>query len=179
MGRLSAFVILAVATVLAIWFTQRKLGVFDVIQNVGAWVAAPIAAVFLLGRAMAAHHGGGGHLRPAVRLSLHRSGRVYLFKHVSWLMPFDNWLNRTFLVWATSMVLLVVVSLFTPAPDPEKIKGIIWSWRVAKLPESERERNRGLRNLFLWWGIFIAVMAALYGYVIWFQFWGPAGAQCS
>jgi hypothetical protein len=74
------------------------------------------------------------------------------------------------------MVLLVIVSLLTPAPDPEKLKGIIWSWRVAKLPESERARNRGLRNLLLWWGIFIAVMASLYGYVIWFQYWGP-GAQ--
>ena len=48
-GRVSAFVILALATLLAIWFSYRQLGVFVLIQNVGAWVAAPIAAVFLLG----------------------------------------------------------------------------------------------------------------------------------
>ena len=48
-------------------------------------------------------------------------------------MPYDNWLNRTFLVWVTSMVLLVLLSLVTPPPDPEKIDGIIWSWKVAKL----------------------------------------------
>jgi hypothetical protein len=149
-------------------------------------------------------------------------------------MPFDNWLNRTFLVWVTSMLLLVVLSLFPLAPcaaqikriiwswrlsmppfenersrgglrnliawltselvrvsvaffnrfmliiaslftqpDAERIRGIIWSWNIAKLPESERERNRGLRNLLLWWSLFIGTMAALYAYVMWFQFWGP------
>jgi SSS family solute:Na+ symporter len=80
-------------------------------------------------------------------------------------------------VWATSMLLLVVLSLFTKPPAPEKIKGIIWSWSVAKLPESERERNRGLRNLFLWWCLFIGIMAALYAYVMWFQFAGPGSSR--
>jgi len=65
------------------------------------------------------------------------------------------------------------LSFFTPSPDPEKIKGIIWSWSVAKLPESERHRNRGVRNLLLWWCIFILLMAGLYAYMLWFQFWGP------
>jgi SSS family solute:Na+ symporter len=171
---LSAFGILAVATALAVWFTRRKLGVFDVIQNVGAWVAAPIAAVFLLGvlwrRATAA---------AATFVLLFAFPYTWLvesvlFKHVSWLKPYDNWLNRTFLVWATSMVLIVLVSWLTAAPDPERLKGIIWSWKVARLPESERERNRGPRNLVLWYGVFIGIMAALYAYVIWFQFRGSA-----
>jgi len=96
---------------------------------------------------------------------------------VPWLMPFDNWLNRTFVVWMTSMIVMVVVSLLGAPPDPERIKGIIWSWKVAAMPESERERNRGFRNLFLWWSIFVGLMLGLYAYVIWFQFLGPgAGA---
>jgi hypothetical protein len=69
-----------------------------------------------------------------------------------------------------------VVSLFTKPPDAERIRGIIWSWDVAKLPESERERNRGVRSLLLWWSIFIGIMAALYAYVIWFQYCGPGAA---
>jgi hypothetical protein len=64
-GRVSAFAILALATVLAVWFSHQQLGVFVLIQNVGAWVAAPIAAVFLLGDVCA-----------AVRLSLHGVCRV-------------------------------------------------------------------------------------------------------
>jgi solute:Na+ symporter, SSS family len=173
-GRLSSFFILLAATLLAIWFTRRELGVFDLIQKVGAWVAAPIAAVFLLGvlwkRTTAAA------ATWVLLLAFPYTALVewHLFKQVSWLMPFDNWLNRTFFVWTTCMGALIFLSLITPKPDPEKIKGIIWSWQVARLPESERERNRGLRNLFLWWCLFIGLMMALYAYMMWFQFWGPA-----
>ena len=176
-GRLSAFVILVIATVLAIWFSYRQLGVFILIQNVGAWVAAPIAAVFLLGVLWKGTTALAATLVLFFAFPYTAFVEYYLFKQVSWLMPFDNWLNRTFLVWATSMVLLVVLSWFTPAPDPEKIKGIIWSWKVAKLPPSERERNRGLRNLFLWWSLFIIIMAVLYAFMMWFQFWGPGSGH--
>ena len=172
-GRISAFVILVIATLLAIWFSHQKLGVFDLIQNIGAWVAAPIAAVFLLGVLWKRTTAWAATFVLVFAFPYTAFVEYYLFKHVAWLMPFDNWLNRTFLVWATSMVLLVVLSLVTNRRTRSKIKGIIWSWEVAKLPESERERNRGLRNLFLWWCIFMGIMAALYAYVIWFQFWGP------
>ena len=176
-GRVSGFVILVIATLLAIWFSHRKLGVFDTIQNVGAWVAAPIAAVFLLGVLWRRTTSAAATFVLVFAFPFTWFVESVLFKHVSWLMPFDNWLNRTFVVWLTSMVLLAVISLFTKAPDSERIRGIIWSWSVAKLPESERERNRGVRNLFLWWSIFIGIMAALYVYVMWFQFWGPGSAS--
>jgi SSS family solute:Na+ symporter len=176
-GRASAFAILVIATALAIWFSYRQLGVFVLIQNVGAWVAAPIAAVFLLGVLWKRTTAWAATFVLLFAFPYTAFVEYYLFKHVSWLMPFDNWLNRTFLVWATSMLLLVVLSFVTKPPAPEKIKGIIWSWSVAKLPESERERNRGLRNLFLWWCLFIGIMAALYAYVMWFQFWGPGSGR--
>jgi SSS family solute:Na+ symporter len=175
-GRVSAFVILALATVLAVWFSHQQLGVFLLIQNVGAWVAAPIAAVFLLGILWRRTTAAAATFVLLFGFPYTALVEYYLFKHVSWLMPFDNWLNRTLLVWLTSMVLLVVISLFTRPPDPERIRGIIWSWNVAKLPESERERNRGIRNLLLWWSIFIGIMAALYVYIIWFQYAGPGAA---
>lgn len=172
-GRWSAFLILAIATGLAIWFSRQQLGVFVLIQNVGAWVAAPIAAVFLLGVLWRRTTAFAATFVLLFAFPYTAFVEYYLFKHVSWLMPFDNWLNRTFLVWSSSLALLVVVSWFTRPPDPERIRGMIWSWQVAKLPETERERNRGVRNLFLWWCLFIGLMAALYAYMIWFQFWGP------
>jgi SSS family solute:Na+ symporter len=172
-GRSSAFAILVIATLLAIWFSHQKLGVFDLIQDIGAWVAAPIAAVFLLGVLWNRTTAWAATFVLLFAFPYTAYVEYFLFKRVGWLMPFDNWLNRTFLVWATSMLLLVLLSLVTKPPPREKIEGIIWSWRVAKLPESERERNRGWRNLFLWWCLFIGVMAALYAYMMWFQFWGP------
>ena len=140
-GRVSAFVILTTATVLAIWFSYKKLGVFDLIQNIGAWVAAPIAAVFLLGVLWKRTTAWAATFVLVFAFPYTAFVEYYLFKHVAWLMPYDNWLHRTFLVWATSMLLLVVLSLVTEPPDPDKIKGIIWSWDVAKLPESERRET--------------------------------------
>jgi len=175
-GRVSAFAILAVATLLAIWFSYQKLGVFLLIQNVGAWVAAPIAAVFLLGVLWRRTTAAAATFVLVFGFPYTAFVEYYLFKHVPWLMPFDNWLNRTLVVWLTSMILLVVISLFTRPPGTERIQGMIWSWEVARLPQSERERNRGIRNLFLWWSTFIGIMAALYAYVLWFQYAGPGAA---
>lgn len=173
-GRWSGFVILLIATLLAIWFTRQQLGVFLLIQNIGAWVAAPIAAVFLVGvlwrRATAAS-----------ATFVLWFGFPYtwfvenvLFKDVALLLPYDNWLNRTFVVWITSIAAMIVVSLFTRAPSAAQLEGIIWSPAMAALPEAEKQKHCVLRSLFLWWTIFIALMALLYAYMIWFQFLGPA-----
>jgi SSS family solute:Na+ symporter len=175
-GRWSAFGILALATALAIWLSQGQHRVFTLIQNVGAWVASPIAAVFLLGVLWKRATSAAATFVLIFGFPYTWLVEYVLFRKVPWLMPFDNWLNRTFLVWITCMVLIVVISLMTKAPDPDRIGGIIWSPAQAKLPESERERNRGLRNLFLWWAVFIGMMAALYAYLIWFQFWGAGAA---
>jgi solute:Na+ symporter, SSS family len=175
-GRVSAFVILAMATVLAIWFSRKQLGVFLLIQEVGAWVAAPISAVFLLGVLWRRTTAAAATFVLLFAFPYTWFLGSYVAKHVSWLVFLDNWLNLTFVVWVTCVLLLVVISLCTKAPDPERTRGIIWSWSVAKMPESERERNRGIRNLFLWWSIFIAMMLAAYLYMAWFQFAGPAAA---
>jgi SSS family solute:Na+ symporter len=172
-GRVSAFGILVLATLLAIWFTHQQLGVFLLIQEVGAWVAAPIAAVFILGVLWGRITAFAATFVLFFAFPYTALVQYVLFKKVSWLIPFDNWLNRTFLVWFTSMLLLVILSFLSAPPDPEKLKGMIWSWKAARLPESESHRNRGLRNLFLWWCLFIALMAALYLYMTWFQFQGP------
>ena len=94
-GRLSAFAILALATVLAVWFSHQQLGVFLLIQNVGAWVAAPIAAVFLLGVLWRRTTAAAATFVLLFGFPYTAFVEYYLFKHVSWLMPFDNWLNRT------------------------------------------------------------------------------------
>jgi hypothetical protein len=137
-------------------------------------VAAPISAVFLAGvlwsRATA----------PAATAVLWL-GFPYtwfvehvLFKQVAALQPFDNWLNRTFVVWITSLVAMVVISLCTAPPRPEQVAGITWSPAMAALPEAERRTHGGLRSLALWWALFVGLMVLLYAFMLWFQFAGPA-----
>ena len=45
---------------------------------------------------------------------------------------------------------------------------------MAALPEAERRIYGGVRSLFFWWALFVGLMAALYAYMFWFQFYGPA-----
>ncbi|MBS1851511.1 MAG: sodium/solute symporter [Acidobacteria bacterium] len=172
-GRWSGGGILLVATLLALWFSRGQHSVFLLIQDVGAWIAAPISVLFLVGvlwrRATAA---------AATFVLLFGFPYTWfvqyvLFQQVAFLKPFDNWLNRTFFVWISCLILMVAISLVTKPSDPATLDKIIWSPRYARLPEAEQARNRGLRNLFLWWSIFVGIMLLLYGYVLWFQFWGP------
>jgi SSS family solute:Na+ symporter len=173
-GRWSGFAILAIATLLAIWFTRHELGIFLLIQNIGAWVAAPISAVFLAGvlwpRATAAA------ATAVLWLGFPYTWFVenVLFKRVAALEPFDNWLNRTFAVWVSALAAMVVISLVTAPPRPEQLAGIIWSPSMAALPEAERRTHGGIRSLFLWWAVFVGLMLALYAFMFWFQFAGPA-----
>ena len=173
-GRASGFVILLIATLLAIWFTRGQHSVFLLIQNIGAWVAAPIAAVFLMGVLWRRATAAAATFVLWFGFPFTALLQYVLFKQIDWLRPFDNWLNRTFVVWVVSLAAMVVVSLLTRPPAPEKIAGIIWSPRMAALPEAERQRYRGVRSLLLWWAVFVGLMAALYAYMFWFQFFGPA-----
>ena len=168
-GRWSGVLIMTFAALLALWFSRGQHMVFTLIQNVGAWIAAPISVIFLAGvlwkRATA-----------IAATTVLIFGFPYtwivenvLFRYVSVLEPFNNWLNRTFLVWITCLAVMIGLSLMTPAPDEHKIRGMIWSPRYARLPESEALHNRGLRNLALWWALFVGSIALLYAYLIWFQ----------
>jgi SSS family solute:Na+ symporter len=173
-GRASGLVILLIATLLAIWFTRGRHSVFLLIQDIGAWVAAPIAAVFLLGVLWRRATAAAATFVLWFGFPFTALLQYVLFRQLAWLRPFDNWLNRTFVVWVVSMAAMVIVSLLTRAPEPEKLAGIIWSPRMAALPTGERQRYRGVRSLLLWWGSFVGLMAALYAYLFWFQFCGPA-----
>ncbi len=173
-GRWSGFVILLIATLLAIWFTRQQLGVFLLIQNIGAWVAAPIAAVFLVGVLWGRATAAAATFVLWFGFPFTAFVEYVLFKHVACLQPFDNWLNRTFVVWISSVIAMVAISLVTRAPSPEKLTGIIWSPSMAALPESENRRHSGWRSLYLWWGLFVGLMVVLYAYMMWFQFFGPA-----
>ena len=94
-GRWSAFLILFIATVLAIWFTKRQMGVFTAIQNVGAWVAAPIAALFLVGVMWKRATAAAATFVLWFGFPYTAFVEYVLFKHVAVLRPFDTWLNRT------------------------------------------------------------------------------------
>ncbi|MBS1820865.1 MAG: sodium/solute symporter [Acidobacteria bacterium] len=177
-GGWSSFFILIVAVGLSIWLARGRYGVFYLIQDVGAWVAAPISVVFLLGVMW--------RRATAVAATVVLFGgfpytafvQYVLFPHVALLRPYDNFLNRTFLVWISCIVLMVVVSLCTRPMPSEVVDGIVWNKSYLRLPQAERLLNTGLRSPLFLWAVLVVCALALYSYMVWFQFFSSyAGAS--
>ncbi|GGA55004.1 solute:sodium symporter (SSS) family transporter [Edaphobacter acidisoli] len=172
-GRWSSFVILILAVLLSLWLARGKYGVFLLIQNVGAWVAAPISVVFLLGALWRRASAAAATFILLFGFPYTAFVQYVLFRYVSILRPYDNFLNRTFLVWITCLILMVFVSLVTTAPSAEVVDKIVWSKSFLRLPQAERARSIGFSSPLLWWSALVCLALALYAYMIWFQFWGP------
>jgi SSS family solute:Na+ symporter len=142
----------AVVVVLGIlWIPLMKLisgQLYHYLQSVQSYVAPPIAAVFLLGLfwkrinatgAMAALIGGFviGMLRLVAELCKDSlSGLLYDFANV-------NFLYFCLILTALSVAILVLVSLFTPAPAEAQIQGLTYATTV----KADRERSRASWNM--------------------------------
>jgi SSS family solute:Na+ symporter len=110
---------------------------YHYLQSVQAYIAPPIAAVFFLGLfwrrlnaagAMSAMVGGFvlGMLRLVAELNKESlSGALYWFADV-------NFLYFAILLLVVCVALLVVVSMFTPAPQIERIRGLTYATTVAE-----------------------------------------------
>ena len=61
-----------------------------------------------------------------------------------------------------SCVTLVVVSWFTKPKPREQLKGVIWTRDALGLLPEERAKNRGFRNLTVWWAGMAILILGLY-----------------
>src|SRR5262249_8221158 len=83
------------------------------------------------------------------------------------------YLHRAFFTWCFCVVVIALVSLLTPAPNPQPVDPIIWSPQYAKLPEEEKRRYHGWKDFRIWWLIFVGIIWAIYGIFLWFRFQHP------
>ncbi len=129
-GRISAVVVMLLAIV---WSTQggRYSSIFEAINTIAAHLAPPITPVFLWGGFW---RGGtkqaslttliAGFLLGAVSflIDLPVIGDVRIITD-GWGIPF---LMQAWWMFCICSVIFVIVSLFTPAPDPKQIEGLTW-----------------------------------------------------
>ncbi len=138
--------LLVVVALLWIPFMKKISGqLYQYLQSVQAYISPPIAAVFLLGLfwsrvnargAMAALWG--GFVLGAARLVMELNvDSLSGFMHAYATM---NFLHFAAFLFAICVVLLVVVSLATPAPPREQLAGLTY----ATTEPSEPSRNQGL-----------------------------------
>jgi SSS family solute:Na+ symporter len=144
---------------------------YTYLQSVQAYIAPPIAAVFLLGimwrrvnarGAMAALLVGAllGALRLVAELnkaSLDEQGWVYGFADI-------NFLHFAAILFVVSVAVLVLASLSAPAPSDEKLAGLTFATTPPADPELKRAESRGRRTDLLVSAGLLAVVAVIWLY---------------
>jgi hypothetical protein len=83
------------------------------------------------------------------------------------------YLHRALFTWCFCVAVMAIVSLFTKAPDREKVDPIIWTARYARLPDEDKRRYHGIKDFRLWWLLFIGIILGIYGFFLWFRFQHP------
>jgi SSS family solute:Na+ symporter len=172
-GRWSSASLLVVSVGIAFGYAASITPLFVKVQNVFFYIAPPFAVIFSLGILWRRANG-------TAALATIISGFIFtglldmwLFPHIRWLSPYNTYLHRALLAWVFCMAVMICVSLFTTAPAPEKVEGIIWSPQYAALPPEEQQRYRGLKDFRIWWALFVLIILSIYGFFIWFRLQYP------
>src|SRR4029077_18221391 len=152
---------------IAFLYAASTTPLFVKVQNLFFYIAPPFAVVFTTGilwrRANA-----------TAAVTTIVSGFLFtwlldawLFPNVAVLSPYNTYLHRALLAWIFCMAVMIVVSLLTAPPPPEKTEGIIWSRSYAALPAEEQQRYHGWKDFRIWWLLFVGIVLAIYGFFLW------------
>ncbi|HWB84683.1 MAG TPA: sodium/solute symporter [Bryobacteraceae bacterium] len=171
-GQWSGAVVMALAILIAFWFSTTNSSLFVLIQEGFAYIAPPFAVIFTTGLLWRRANGTAALTTLATGFPFTLFLQFCLFRLPA-LAPYANYLHRALISWVFCMIVMIATSLATAPPPPEKTKGMIWSPRYAPLPREEQKRYGGWKDLRLWWLIFIGVVLAIYGFFLWFRFQHP------
>jgi SSS family solute:Na+ symporter len=162
-GRFSGIFFLLVGIGIAILLAQTELTIFGIIQRVFFYVAAPVAAVFLIGILWPRATSAAATSTLIIGFALIPLVRYILFPKTG-LEPYDSFTHHTFVIFVTSLFLMISISLFTRPKPREQLRGVIWDRSALTLPPGERKLNRGLRNFALWWSLSCLLCVGLFVY---------------
>lgn len=165
-GRISAAAAMLIGVLVATVASSAKgVTVFGLIQQVFFYIAPPISAVFLAGILWP------GATSAAATITLIAGFTILLplvvfviFPGFAFLQPYDNFMHHTFTVFVLSVILLVVVSLFTKPKSRRELEGVIWTRSAFGILADEKSRYRGIRSLPLWWAVMVLIIVRLYVY---------------
>jgi len=170
-GRWTTFVIIVIGTVCAPLLLWWRQGIFLYIQDMAAFFAPPISVIFLAaflwrrahGRAATATLIGGIVAGIALKAAAELAGKAGGGGLESFLEFCKPLLNRAAVTWFLCAGCLVICTyILRPSPRERPDPEAIWNLRWARLPETERPRNRGFRNLLFWWLLMVAVSTSLF-----------------
>jgi len=159
-GRVSSVIVMIVAAVLGGFIGRLGGSLFLYIQSLYAFFAPPFAAVFLLGILFRRINGQGATIAVALGFILGILLKLYVQfvpSHPGWLEPFQM---QAAINWAFCVVVCVGVSLLTPRPDPSQVTDeLTVNWK--RLNIFHHLGATWYASVHLWWGLFVAIIAAL------------------
>jgi SSS family solute:Na+ symporter len=170
-GRISSGLVMLIGVGVALLLTQLPgLTVFGIIQQTFFYMAAPIAACFLIGILWRGATSAGALAAIILGFCVYTPlVRFVFFPKIPWLIPYNNFMHHTFVVLLLSSLTLVVVSLLTRRKSDEELEGVIWSLKSLRASESKKQTRRGIQSLGLWWFLMVfligglCITTALYG----------------
>lgn len=160
-GRIVSALFFLIGVLVAISLVGRTTPIFVMIQTAFSYMAAPIAAVFLVGILWKGATSRAATIALIVGFLSIYPVVVYLFK-IPLLVRYNSFPHHTFTVFVLTILLVVVLSFFTKRKSAAELKGVLWNKSALSLPEEERALNRGIRDFRLWWALMILVIAGLY-----------------
>lgn len=150
-------------------------GLYQYLQSVQGYLAPPITAVFLLGlfwkriNAQGAEWAlGGGFVLGMAKLTIqgfYGKGKIEDPAWLAWIGDF-NFLYATGVLLALSAIIMIVVSLLTPAQSEEKIRGLTYG-SVHQLAGEEIKKSWDFGNKLMV-GLILVLVLGMYLY---FSFW--------
>ena len=154
-GKVSSALVLLVATVGACLIDEASR-VFILIQNLFAYIGPPAAAVFILGifwkRA--------NHIAALATLLGGIPVAVFI---ETFVFPDIVFLYRMFLTWVACLVMMVVISLLSRKPDPDRIRDVVWSSSYLSVPlRPGTEKFSVLTDFRVWWLIYATLTLSVY-----------------
>ncbi|MFC1569565.1 sodium:solute symporter [bacterium] len=147
MGRIATFVVVVLGVIWIPILRSLSGSLYEYLQNVQAFIAPPITAVFLLGIFWKRINGKGalsalvsGFILGMIKLTLETVAKG---ADGFWGSVADfNFLYFAPLLFAFSVVLMIVVSLLTKAPSEEQLQGLTF----ASLTDKDKKESRASWN---------------------------------
>jgi SSS family solute:Na+ symporter len=172
-GQVSGTLILLTGIAIALYYSTQRDPLFVLVQRVFFFIAPPFAVIFTLGLLWSRANAPAALVTIALGFPFSAFLALYAFPNFPRLRPYNTYQHPALAAWFFCMGVMIVTSLATPRPPPEKTAGIIWSARYAALPPELRRRYGGLKDWRLWWLLFVACVLAIYGFFLWFRFQHP------
>jgi SSS family solute:Na+ symporter len=175
-GRVSGAAILLVSMLIGYYYSQQGESLYVQLQRVFFFLAPPFAVIFTVGLLWPRATGAAALWTIGLGFAFTALLVFYAFPQIAWLRPYRTYQHPALIAWVFCMIVMIVASLLTKPPPPEKTEGIIWSPRYARLPPELSQRYSGLMDFRIWWLGFVLSILAIYGFFLWWRFQHPATA---